>query len=122
MKPLLEMLADVDRTIKISRRWQRINTLLMVLNLGNGTAACLDIWSQESWLSVVIALVGFGAAAFIYRCLRRTKRIIAIYQVMRTNLLRFIEAEKVMYLTTTPAESALEQLMASIEDLKRRVL
>lgn len=113
------VVSATDTGIAKCIRYLRIGSLFMAINVGNGIGCGLNVWSCDSWWyapASLASIVGAVATAIHMRFLIRHLRV---YRTIKQNTLRLIEAEKVIYLTTNPAESAVDQLAASIEELKR---
>lgn len=113
------MLADTDRSIRIWHRFFLWDCLLSLLNLGNSVAFGLDTWSKDEWALSLVSSLLLAVSAFMAAQARKSLRRARAYQRMRFNVQRLIEAEKSLFRTTSPSEAALEQLMASFEELKR---
>lgn len=114
-----KMTYDLDRW---TRRWHRIflfSLWVIAANLGAGTANFMDAWSLDKPWMIAMGLWEVFLTGLMVWMTRKTYRQLRVHRCMRKQISRLIEAEKFLYLTTSPAEAALDQLLASFEELKR---
>lgn len=104
------------------RRWHHLflmNSWILSLELGCAGSELLDSWSQDSpwrfWLGLLFLLI----AAVVGYLLRQSYQHWRVHQRLLYNLQRLQAAEQHLPYTTSPSIAALEQLMASFEELKR---
>lgn len=116
---LQDMLAETDPVLRKCRKWQLINRPILAMQLANAAASLLDIWSVGSWIYIISAIISIGASIIVWGNMRWLRRRIRVYQAIRLSILRLIDGERVFHLTPNPLFSALEQLEAGIDNLKR---
>ncbi len=113
------MMEDVARWVRTWHNLFLLGVFTAALNLGVAASNLLDSWSRdEFWWYFIWGLIQVVMGAFIVPSAVNSWRRWRCYQRLQYNLQRLEAANEVLYLTTSPALAALDQVMASFAELK----